>query len=168
MARVLITGISGTGKSTLINELKFRGYKAIDFDTGEWSEWVPYKPIPNIPEPKEPDKEWVWRTDRVHELLTRDEADHLFVSGTASNMSEFFKYFDHIVLLSAPKPVIKERLASRTNNDFGKHPGELHTILSHIDTVEPLLRKRSTLEITTTVPLKEVIMAVLELVESSG
>ena len=40
MQRVLLTGMSGTGKSTLIHELGARGYKAIDTDSDEWSEWV--------------------------------------------------------------------------------------------------------------------------------
>jgi dephospho-CoA kinase len=38
--RVLLTGMSGTGKSTLIRLLAARGYKAVDTDTDEWSEWV--------------------------------------------------------------------------------------------------------------------------------
>ena|SRR5690625_493993 len=166
MTKVLITGVSGTGKSTLINELLSRGYKAIDFDTSEWSEWTSYRPIAGIPEPNEPEKEWVWRTDRIDEFLSQDESDLLFVSGTASNMSEFFQYFDHVVLLSASKAVIKKRLASRTNNGFGKHPEELQAILGHIETVEPLLRKRSTFEINTNVPVEEVVKSVLGLVES--
>jgi adenylate kinase family enzyme len=41
MKRVLLTGMSGTGKSMLISELAARGYKAVDLDTDEWSEWVP-------------------------------------------------------------------------------------------------------------------------------
>jgi hypothetical protein len=32
MKRVLLTGMSGTGKSTVINELTARGYKAVDTD----------------------------------------------------------------------------------------------------------------------------------------
>jgi adenylate kinase family enzyme len=38
--RVLLTGMSGTGKSSLIVELAARGYKAVDVDSDEWSEWV--------------------------------------------------------------------------------------------------------------------------------
>ena len=40
MKRVLLTGMSGTGKSTLTSKLAARGYKAIDADADEWSEWV--------------------------------------------------------------------------------------------------------------------------------
>jgi predicted ATPase len=32
MKRVLLTGMSGTGKSTVIKELAARGYKAVDTD----------------------------------------------------------------------------------------------------------------------------------------
>ena len=35
MKRVLLTGMSGTGKSTVINELAARGYKAVDTDDVE-------------------------------------------------------------------------------------------------------------------------------------
>jgi predicted ATPase len=38
MKRVLLTGMSGTGKLTLIQELSKHGYKAVDVDTDEWSE----------------------------------------------------------------------------------------------------------------------------------
>ena len=38
MKRVLITGMSGGGKSSVIQELVARGYQAHDLDTPEWSE----------------------------------------------------------------------------------------------------------------------------------
>jgi dephospho-CoA kinase len=39
MNRVLVTGMSGAGKSTVIQELQRRGYKAIDTDwDSEWEE----------------------------------------------------------------------------------------------------------------------------------
>ena len=40
MRRILITGMSGTGKSSLVAELAARGYKAVDADSAEYSEWV--------------------------------------------------------------------------------------------------------------------------------
>jgi predicted ATPase len=35
---VLLTGMSGTGKSTLIELLAARGYRAVDTDSDEWRE----------------------------------------------------------------------------------------------------------------------------------
>src|SRR5438309_1860835 len=38
--RVLLTGMSGTGKSAVISRLAARGYKAVDMDYDGWSELV--------------------------------------------------------------------------------------------------------------------------------
>lgn len=40
MKRILLTGMSGTGKSTVIRELAARGYKAVDADGDEFSQWM--------------------------------------------------------------------------------------------------------------------------------
>lgn len=42
--RVLITGMSGTGKTAVTIELKARGFTAIDLDTPDWSFWVEAAP----------------------------------------------------------------------------------------------------------------------------
>jgi len=152
--RVLLTGMSGTGKSTVMAELAARGYKAVDTDYGNWHEWVTVA--------GEPD--WVWREDRIRDLLATEDAEVLFVSGTASNQGQFYRQFDHVVLLSAPTPVIVERLTTRTNNPYGKHPDELARVLGHIESVEPLLRRGATLEVDTSAPLDQVVEAIVRLV----
>jgi dephospho-CoA kinase len=158
--RILLTGMSGTGKSTLISALRARGYKAVDADDPGWSE---YRSFPGrTGEPQEP--EWVWREDRIQELLSTDDAEVLFLSGCASNQGQFYPQFDHIVLLSAPPSVMVERLATRTTNTFGRRPEELAKILKDRDDIEPLLRRRATLELDTSAPLEDVLPAVLELV----
>ena len=152
MKRVLLTGMSGTGKSSVVRELVARGYKAVDTDYG-WSE-----PLP--------DGRQQWREDAIQELLTTEDADVLFVAGCEENQVKFHDQFDHIVLLSAPLETMVERLATRTTNSFGRSPDEFRRILDDVETVEPLLRKVATHEVRTTMPLDEVVTTVLRLVET--
>lgn len=162
MKRVLITGMSGTGKSTVIRALAARGYRAVDLDSDEWSHWVPisgHDPLdpPSGEESEWYNRDWVWRDDRVTHLLAEQRADVLFVGGTAANQGTFHPYFDHIVLLSAPTSVLIERLSSRATNEYGREPDELSRVLRHVETVGPLLRRAASLEVDTSVPLDQVV-----------
>ncbi|CAN5558709.1 AAA family ATPase [soil metagenome] len=152
MKRILLTGMSGTGKSSVIRELVARGYKAVDTDDG-WSE-------------PQPDGRQLWREDAIQALLTTEDADILFVAGCEENQAKFHMQFDHIVLLSAPLETLVERLATRTNNSYGKVSEELRRFLDDVETVEPLLRRVASHEVRTTVPLNEVVTTVLRLVDA--
>ncbi len=96
--RVLLTGMSGTGKSSIIDALAALGYKAVDTDDG-WCE-----PLP--------DGRQMWREDAIGELLATEDADVLFVAGCEENQVAFHWRFDVIILLSAPAEVLIDRLAS--------------------------------------------------------
>ncbi|CAN5180660.1 AAA family ATPase [soil metagenome] len=163
MKRVLLTGMSGTGKSTLICELAVRGYKAIDTDNNQWCEWVNVTgDYPAARLTAGPD--WIWREDRIQRLLSTEDSSVLFVSGCKWNQLKFYAQFDHVVLLSAPSRVIVERLATRTNNPYGKHLDELAEVLRNLQFVEPLLRRGASLEVDTSAPIAEVIETILDLV----
>ena len=151
--RILITGMSGTGKSTVIEQLAARGHRAIDLDAPEWSEYGP-------------EGDWRWREDRVQALLDAVDSDEiLFLSGCAENQGKFYPQIDKVVLLSAPAEVITERLQTRTNNAYGKRPEELADTLGYLETVEPLLRRGADHEIDTRVPLEDVVAEVVSLLD---
>jgi dephospho-CoA kinase len=157
---VLITGMSGTGKSSVVAALTARGYKAVDADEPEFSELVsvPAGELTGLGS----GTDWVWREDRIDSLLSVEDTDALFVSGCAPNQGKFYARFDHIVLLTAPAAVIAARLTTRTNNPFGRSPDQLDRALRLQEEIEPLLRRRADLEVDTTAPLGEVIAAILQ------
>jgi len=148
MPKVLVTGMSGTGKSAALQVLAERGHRVVDTDTEEWSRWV------RLPDGS-PD--WVWREDVLTALLTGHAHGHLFVAGCKTNQGQFYPRFDHVVLLSAPADVLLARIAARTTNPYGKEPDERAEILRYLAEVEPLLRASATAEINATAPLAEVV-----------
>jgi dephospho-CoA kinase len=161
--RVLITGMSGTGKSSVIVELAARGYKAVDTDYCGLSEVVTVSA--DEPTGLEPGQDWVWREDRIDDLLSTEDAEILFLSGCAPNQGKFYPRFDHIILLTAPAGVIVERLATRTNNRYGKRPEEVARVLSHQQTIEPLLRRGAGHVVDTSAPLDQVVATVVRIVD---
>jgi shikimate kinase len=148
--RVLLTGMSGTGKSSVIEALAARGYKAVDADDG-WCE-----PLP--------DGRQRWREDAIEQLLATEDADVLFIAGCEENQVRFHPRFDVIILLSAPAEILAGRLASRASNPYGKTPGELRRVFDDLQVVEPLLRQAADHEIRTTMALSDVVTAVLRLI----
>lgn len=170
MKRILLTGISGTGKSTIVGALAARGYKAVDADCDEFSEWVEASGDSGAlgpPVDVERNRDWVWREDRIQSLLSTEDAAVLFLAGCAANMGKFLSQFDQVVLLSAPTTVIAQRLRTRTSNPYGKHPDEAVRVLAQLQTVEPLLRGAAGLEIDTgSTTIEDVVAALLRLAQA--
>jgi len=128
MARVLVTGMSGTGKTTVLDELRRRGHITVDTDYDNW---------------QLPDRTWDER--RMQQLL--ESNPDVVVSGTVDNQVRFYDRFEHVVLLSVPLDVLIERVRSRTNNPYGKTSEQQAEIAQYLATVEPRLRRGVTLEL---------------------
>jgi predicted ATPase len=85
MPKVLVTGMSGTGKSTALQALGERGHHVVDTDTDQWSRWVTLA---------DGSTDWVWREDAVTELLADHKHGSLFVAGCKSNQGKVYPQFD--------------------------------------------------------------------------
>jgi shikimate kinase len=149
--RVLLTGMSGTGKSSVVRELRRRGFNAYDADDDGYTE-------------PDADGVWRWRTREVAELLAGSDDDVLFFAGCSDEQAQF--HWDLEVLLTAPEGVILARLASRTTNPFGKSEADRARVLADLRDFEPLLRRSADFVIETTEPLARVTDRVLHAASS--
>ncbi len=147
MSRILVTGMSGTGKSSVLRLLGERGHRVVDTDTDEWSRWV------TLPDGS---ADWIWREDAIQALLTGHRNGHLFVAGCKTNQGRLYPLFDQVALLTAPADVMLARIAARDTNPYGKHPRERGLILQHLAEVEPRLRASATAVIDASAPLTQV------------
>jgi shikimate kinase len=131
-----MTGMSGAGKTTVLDELRRRGHLTIDTDYDGWEL-----------------ADGTWDEPRMARLL--DEHSRLVVSGTVANQGRFYDRFEHVVLLSAPIDVLLERVTGRTNNPYGRTAEQREEIRRYTAEVEPLLRPRATLELDGRRPVAE-------------
>ena len=143
--------MSGTGKSSALVALERLGFQVVDTDDSGWTEW------------SDRDGGYVWREDRITELLARTDGPSLYVSGTVSNQGRFYPHFDAVVLLSAPPDVLLGRIAQRTTNPYGRSPEQRELVLRDLAEAEPRLRRTCTHEIDATQPLTRIVEQLAEL-----
>ena len=153
---VLVTGMSGTGKSSTLAVLAHHGHQTVDTDEPGW---IVESQTPDGPEP-------LWDLERVGALLDRHRVGWLFIAGCVANQSALYDRFDAVVLLSAPVDVLLERVTNRAS-PFGSTSQDRTKIANDLDTYEPLLRAGADHEIVTTGPITEVVSA-LEQIASAA
>jgi dephospho-CoA kinase len=145
---VLVTGMSGSGKSTVLAELKRRGHRTVDTDDPGW---IVETQTAGGPEP-------VWDLDQIRALIDGHRTGWLFIAGCVANQGAVYDRVDAVVLLSAPVEVILDRVADRPN-PFGSSAEDRMKIADDLAAFEPRLRAGADREIVTTAPIPDVVAA---------
>lgn len=135
MSIILITGMSGCGKTSVIDELKRQGFHAIETDLDGFT--------------IKQNNEYVWNEDKIIELLKDYENKNLFISGCCSNQGKFYHMFKHVVLFTASLDVMKKRIEKRHDNPYGKNNEDWQEIVENHHNVLPLLKQSSDIIIDT-------------------
>lgn len=165
MAKYFISGAAGAGKSTVIAELKQRGYVAYDLEQVPGAVRMEDKAGNPVPTPEHP-IDWSkyasnWQHDTIMKLITGSGT--IFVGGLANNQQEFYGNFDKIFVLRVTPDVQKHRLLTRTNKSFGKHPKELADSLEYgVLRDKNLMNQPQAIVIDATQPLNKVVDNILE------
>lgn len=128
---ILITGVSGSGKSALTRALAGRGLPAISLDAypglAYWADAsgtpVSRPPAPDITWLR--DHQWTFDPQLLDRLIaaehTKPTRGPLLLCGVAANLTELCDRFDRILLLDIDPATQAQRLThSSRGNDFGR------------------------------------------------
>jgi gluconate kinase len=153
----LVEGLSGSGKSSVYEELIRRGYRAISTDRA-WK----YHADPDAGLPGRPihHDSSMWDQQKAVSELESPEPDVLFVCGSSRNRDRFLPYFTKIFNLRIDDDTMRHRLHERTNNDFGKQPEEVELMLRLNRSDE---KPAGAIDIDATQPLDQVVDELLRL-----
>jgi len=172
MALYYVTGLSGTGKSSVLRELRARGCHARGVDEDGFADWINRISGRRDPFPRDDPgfdfhawyaaHYWVLSVRRIS-VLSRAAArigQPVFLCGSASGDDVVWQLFARVIALVADEQTIRRRLADR-DNDFGKTPEELADVLFWHAGFEPAYRGFGATIIDATRPLPEVVAEIL-------
>lgn len=171
MKKIYITGMSGTGKTTLAKELSKRGIHAISIDEVDglcvWKnkksgEVVEYEAKLN--EEFINTHDWICDIEYLKRLIEKGK-DTVVVFGDASNREEYLNLFDKILLLQCKPETFIKRVEQRKNNVFGKEPSAQRVILGWYKKFESDLLEKGAIPIDVEPPIETVVNNLIEVIQ---
>ena len=112
----LIEGLSGTGKTTVADELQRRGYQAVHGDRE-----LAYRGDPETGEARDGSahEHHIWDVGRVRALAADRTQAVTFFCGGSRNFSTFIDVFDAVFILTVDLPTLHRRLDARPDEEWG-------------------------------------------------
>jgi gluconate kinase len=160
MRNYLIEGVSGTGKTSVCEELRRRGYQAIHGDRE-----LAYQGDPETGQPLDgfTHEHHIWDVDKVRALVANQDEAVTFFCGGSRNFSKFIDLFDGVFVLEVDLDTLNRRLDERPADEWGGEPPERKFIARLHRTREDI--PKNGIIIDATAPIARVVDEIVRLVE---
>jgi hypothetical protein len=152
----LIEGVSGTGKTSVCDELKWRGYHAIHGDrdlayqgdrkTGERLDGFGHE-------------HHIWDVDKVRALVADPSHAASFFCGGSRNFDSFIDLFAGVFVLEVDVTTLTRRLDARPKDEWGGRASERDFIMRLHATQEDI--PKNAIVIDATAPIAHVVDVIL-------
>ena len=160
----LIEGISGTGKTSVCDELQRRGYHAIHGDRE-----LAYQGDPETGEPTEgtEHEHHIWDLNKVKALVANHDEAVTFFCGGSRNFPAFIDLFDGVFVLEVDLDTLNRRLDERPDSHWGGgKPTDRQLIARWHHTKEDV--PQGAISIDAAAPIPEVVDSILRHCEAGG
>jgi broad-specificity NMP kinase len=173
--KTLLTGIAGTGKSTIVGALNERGITAIDLhDVPDLFFWQDKRTKARVPYVPGRSREWFDNVDRLCDIGKLKEMlnqySDIVMAGTTSgsNQKDFLSLFDKIILLQCDPQILIHRMQTRINKSgYGKTKAEQEDNTEWQKEFDPLLISLGAIPINTEGDLDGVVNKIIEIIKSA-
>jgi len=121
----LVEGVSGTGKTSVCEELQRRGYHAVNGDRE-----LAYQGDPATGAAVEgrTHDHHLWQVEKVRALVANQDEAETFFCGGSRNFSNFIGLFDSVFVLEVDLDTLNRRLDERTEDEWGGRQAESELI----------------------------------------
>jgi shikimate kinase len=165
---VLVSGLSGSGKSTVYRRLLELGLEAYGFDEDRFGEWLHRESGLPVAFPTErhdsdgtADIEFRVHRRKIEDLVQRAEGRVVYLCGGAGHEFHFWELLDRVLYLLVDDDTLRHRLTTRIDNGYGKTTDELAGILDANQTFVTLYRDHGAVIIDATRPIDDVVRDVI-------
>ena len=168
MSAVLITGMSGAGKSTIAQALARRGLASLDADGDPLLARSVDCDGKVVEDPSIPDfawlarHSWAWDPARLDVLIRTAAPATLYICGGAANEIELADRFTQMFLLEMDEPTMLARLdAPSRDNEWGRIGDTREHLRRRLPGHQDRLRAFGAIPIEARQPLDQVVDAIL-------
>ncbi len=164
MGLIFITGIAGSGKTTILKELKSRGYEVYDADeklsfwanksTGERASASDHTLTTDQKFFDEHD--WYMDKSGVKKLAEKATNKPIFICGSVANEKEVWGDFEKVFCLYIDDESLIKRIKNRADKDFGKSEHELAHLLKLNQAVQSKYKSLGAKIIDATQPVEKI------------
>lgn len=172
MKSIFVTGITGSGKTTLSQTLQILGYEAYniehdDFglfmmirrDTGE-----PFLDYDNADMTKVHNASWICDKEKLKALVDKQKENLAFYCGIAGNNAQIMPIFDMSILLKVSPEILNKRLLTREGtDDYANTEAGRQKVLSGFEKFENDMMQAGMIVVDADASPKEVAKEVIKL-----
>jgi adenylate kinase family enzyme len=167
---VLITAVSGTGKSTVCKALHTKGYDAVDIESVDGLyELVNEKTgevIPGNLEQISEGVDWNCNKARLEKLVESQKPELTFYCGGMSNTFDVWDAFDLVIMLTISDEATVKRLSARQTGEFGSTEANRDWVLSWKHSFEKRLLNAGAVPVNAEGTPQEIAKLILGVVDS--